>query len=256
MGGIVFLEKKSFFHFSGSAPSVSSQNPLASSESPASKPTSPPQSASTSVFRGAPVYTGRDPAEFRPSPEEVKLFSAAQIDRIRTVLGESARAVTADLKFFDGWIEVGLYKKLIGDYIGARDAWEYAGVLQSKNSLSFANLGELYWHYLPDLPKAEENLKISIQHKSDDIQTYITLAELYHYSFAAKHNFAPQVLLDGLKSNPGNEGLMRRLAYLYEQREEWKLAYEWWQKVLDRNQGDAGAIEKVNMLKAKIGAGS
>lgn len=152
---------------------------------------------------------------------------------------------------FNGWIQLGLLKKTIGDFEGARDAWEYAGVIEPLNSLSFANLGELYWRYLHDYLRSEANLKISIKHKSDDLQTYVTLAELYHYSLKEKYDLASQVLLDGLKSNPGDETLTRRLAALYEQRKEYTKSLEWWNKVLEMAPGDAAVLEKIEGLKNK-----
>lgn len=203
---------------------------------------------------GVRPYSGRDPEEVNPREAAVRIFSEQQRSGIYSRIRENGRAVKATPDFFYGWIELGLLKKIIGDYIGARDAWEYAGVLQPKNSLSFANLGELYWQYLPDFPKAEENLKISIRHKPEDTQTHVTLADLYHYSYEAKHDLAPQVLLDGLKSNPSNGTLMRRLAYLYEQREEWTNALLWWQKVLEQSPGDGEVIDKISKLREKIGS--
>lgn len=199
-----------------------------------------------------PPYTGRDPGEFRPVPEEVKLFTEAQREQLRATLQSHANAVKKDSAYFSGWIQVGLLKKTIGDFQGAADAWEYAGVIQPLNSLSFANLGELYWRYIPNFPRSEANLKTSIKHKADDLQTYTTLAELYHYSYKEKYELADDVLLDGLKANPGSDTLMRRLAFLYEQRKEYANALEWWQKVLEKNSGDTEVQASIDKVKAKL----
>ena len=199
----------------------------------------------------APVYTGRDPREFRPVPEEVKLFTEEQKQQLQARIYEHASAVLADPEYFFGWIQVGILKKTIGDFIGARDAWEYAGVIQPKNSLSFANLGELYWRYLHQYSEAEKNLKISIEHKPEDVQTHVTLAELYHYSMKEKYDLADDALLDGLKTNPGNGTLMSRLAYLYEQRKEYSLALEWWEKVLALEPDNSAVAATIEKLKSK-----
>lgn len=248
----------SFFRTSPPAPSVvspaaapSSLPSLETKNEVAPAPSRNPASASNALS-GVPAYSGRDPEEVLPLPASVKLFNDEQKNAIYSNIQVHGRSVKINSEFFTGWIELGLLKKIIGDYAGARDAWEYAGLLQPKNSLSFANLGELYWHYLPDFPKAEANLKISIQHKPEDIQTHVTLAELYHYSYTAKHDLAPTVLLDGLKSNPGEGTLMRRLAYLYEQREEWGKALEWWQRVLVKSPNDSEVQGKIDALKRKL----
>jgi tetratricopeptide (TPR) repeat protein len=228
------------------APEISAEIPVEVEKSEALVTTSKPTKSAVSS------YIGRDPGEIRPVPEEVKVFTEEQKKRIYETLQSHALAVKGDPNYFNGWIQIGLLKKTIGDFEGARDAWEYAGVIQPGNSLSFANLGELYWRYLHLYSKSEENLKISIKHKPDDTQTYVTLAELYHYSMKEKYDLADDVLLDGLKANPNNGTLMRRLAYLYEQRKEYTLALEWWEKVLADNPEDQEVANTINKLKAKI----
>lgn len=200
-----------------------------------------------------PLFSGRDPAEVRPVPEEVKLFTEEQKARLYATIDTNGRAVKSNPSFFDGWIQIGLLKKIIGDFEGSRDAWEYAGIIQPKNSLSFSNLGELYWRYLHEYAKSETNFRISIKHKPEDIQNYVSLAELYHYSFKEKTDLADDVLLEGLGNNPGDGTLMRRLAYLYEQRGEWARALEWWEKVLVSTPGDEEVKNKIERAKLKLG---
>lgn len=204
-----------------------------------------------------PLYTGRDPAEIRPVPDEVKLFTEEQKQQLYSAIRTHANAVKANPTYFNGWIQVGILKKTIGDFEGARDAWEYASLIEPFNSLSFANLGELYWRYLPDYPKAEENLKISIKHKSNDFQTWLTLADLYHYSLKEKADQAAKVLLDGISVNENNlpvkVNLMKGLARLYARQSEPAKAVEWWQKVLDVEPGNTEVAATIEALKKKIG---
>lgn len=199
-----------------------------------------------------PMYTGRDPAEVRPVPEEVRLFSEDQRQQIYSALKTHGQSVKAQPKYFWGWIQVGLVKKTIGDFEGSRDAWEYAGLIEPLNSLSFSNLGELYWRYLPDYPKSEQSFRTSIKHKPNDWQNYISLAELYHYSYKEKYDLADDVLLEGLQNNPGDGNIMRRLAYLYEQREEWDKALDWWKKILETSPDDEEVKLKIEKDQAKI----
>lgn len=247
-------------------PSVESAPPSSTTESTeASRPSSsqtevPPApfwmqpNIKTSSGFSLPEYTGRDPVEVRPIPEEVKLFTETQKQELYASIDMHGRAVKTNPSFFTGWIQVGIFKKIIGDFEGARDAWEYASLIEPLNSLSFANLGELYWRYLYEYPKAEANLKISIKNKSNDVQTYVSLAELYYYSYKEKAEEADDVLLQGLEANPQNETLMRRLAYLYEQRKEWGRALEWWQKVSKLFPGASEVEEKIAKIKAKLEA--
>ena len=207
----------------------------------------------TSSGTPLPPYKGRPPGEIRPVPEEVKLFTEEQKKQIFDKISEEAQAVKINPIHFQGWINLGLLKKTIGDFEGTRDVWEYASLIEPLNSLSFSNLGELYWRYLHEYPKSEANLRTSIEHKPDDIQNYVSLAELYHYSYKEKYEMADDVLLEGLKANPGNGTLMRRLAYFYEQRKEWDKALEWWEKVLGSSPDDEEIKKSIEKVKAKMG---
>jgi tetratricopeptide (TPR) repeat protein len=196
-----------------------------------------------------PPYKGRNPGEIRPVDEEIKLFTEDQRQQLYQTIQIHANAVAENPRYFNGWIQIGILKKTIGDFEGARDAWEYASVIEPLNSLSFANLGELYWRYLHEYEKSEENLRLSIKHKPDDIQTYLTLSELYHYSVPEKKDQAPDVLREGLGANPRQGTLMRRLAYLHEQRKEYDKALEWWEKILVLSPDDEKVKERIAALK-------
>src|SRR3989344_2774113 len=167
------------------------------------------------------LYSGRDPVEVRPNAGEMEGFSESQKQKVYSEIVAAGRAVKENPDYFAGWIELGLLKKMIGDYEGAADAWEYAGVTRPQNSISFANLGELYWRYLPDYPRAEKNFLISIMNKPDDIGIYMSLSDLYSYSYAQKRGLADDALLEGLEANPDNTDLIRWLAALYEREKEY-----------------------------------
>lgn len=252
--GIVFRNKVSQFLALGNnrPPEVGQRKPLEkpTEEEPKNNNEKP---AVAVVATGAqePVYKGRPAEEFRPVPEEVKLFTGDQLAKLKASLEQQATlAKTSPLKF-NNWIQIGLYKKTIGDFEGARDAWEYASVLQPKNSLSFANLGELYWRYLHLYPQSEKNFKTSIAHKPEDPFTYISLAELYHYSYKGKEDLADDVLFEGLASNPGDENLTKELAYIYELRGDYQNSLIWWKKLLVLHPDDAPLKDRVAKLEAK-----
>ncbi len=247
-----------------SAPGVRVPTEGASSTAPASPGNPPVRSPETAVVPvslrpnasaspSAPSYTGRDPAEVRPVPDEVKVFTDSQKQKLYAGIASYGAAAKAHLSDYNVWMQLGILKKEIGDFEGARDAWEYAGMLAPQGSVAFANLGDLYWRYLHDFPKAEANLKIAIAHKSDDAASWAELSDLYYYSYKEHAALADQVLLDGLKSNPDNDTLMRHLAYLYEMQARYGDALTWWKKVLDFNPQDQEVANKINALKAKLG---
>ncbi len=198
------------------------------------------------------TYQGRDPAEVRPVPDEVKLFSEEQKTVLFAAIREAGEAVKKNPDDFESWLLVGVRKKIIGDFEGARDAWVYAGVIRPLNDVSFANLGELYWRYIPDFPKSEENFKRAFQNNPANTQARISLAELYFYSYAEKKGLFDDVLLEGLAAIPGDLNLMKALAYLYERNLEYQKAVEWWTRVLEKDPGNTEVERRINQLRAKL----
>lgn len=149
-----------------------------------------------------PKYTGRPVNEFRAVPEEVKLFNEQQMEVLKRRLSDQAGSISVNPDQLAPWIDAGVVKKVIGDYEGARDAWEYASIIRPLNYVSFKNLGELYWHYLPDLPRSEENFRTAIKNDPSVFDAYISLSDLYRYSYKEKEGLADDVLLEGLDKNP------------------------------------------------------
>ncbi|MBI2121763.1 MAG: hypothetical protein HYT98_01440 [Candidatus Sungbacteria bacterium] len=246
----VFRDKISALFSFG--PDFSPVNPQEISLPPSRSAPSAEDQKSKVVKNEAPSYTGRDPQEVRSSPEEVKLFSAEQKEKIYGELRMHGSAVKEKPDYFFGWIQVGLLKKVIGDFEGARDAWEYAGVISPKNSVSFANLGELYWRYIPNFPKSEENFKISIKNKPNDPSTYMSLSDLYSYSYAEKKDLADDILFEGIAANPDSLDLTKYLARLYETEGKFSLALVWWQKVLEKDPQNSEVVTTIESLKKKV----
>jgi len=198
-----------------------------------------------------PVYIGRDPEEIRPVEEEVKLFSEEQKRNLYLDIENLGQSVKKNPDFLYGWIQLGSIKKVIGDYEGARDAWEYASLIRPLNSVSFANLGELYWRYLPEFSKSENNFRISIKNKPDDVLTYISFSDLYYYSYKEKKDLADDILLEGVAANPDDPNFPRALAALYERDGEWIRAIEWWKKVLEKEPGNTAVAAAIEALERK-----
>lgn len=137
---------------------------------------------------------------------EVKKILLASNEKIVTALKKDPSNV-------NNWIDLGLVRKSLGDYIGARDAWEYAKALNPDgNIVPWNNLGDLYHFYLKDYPKSEENWKKVITLKPDYIQAYRGLFELYTYSYKEKANQIPVFLKVGIAKNPSSTDLKQMLA--------------------------------------------
>lgn len=136
-------------------------------------------------------------------PENIKKSALEEI----TILSNSLK------KNYDSWgewVQLGLLKKLIGDYEGARISWEFATEIRPKDSISRHNLGNLYWQNLKDFKKAEKNYLESLELNKQDISAYIDLSSIYYYELK---NIAKtkEILMKGLKANPENQELLRTL---------------------------------------------
>ena len=127
---------------------------------------------------------------------------------------ETITRLTASLKknndLFGDWVELGLYRRLLGDYGGAAAAWEYAGAIRPKNSVSFNNLGDLYTYQIKDKARAEKNYLMALANDPASIMAYEKLYELYRYIFKDDKK-AKAVLKEGVSKNPD---FSQRLQYL------------------------------------------
>lgn len=208
-------------------------------------PTSEPLASPVARFS----YQGRDLSEVRPDEKAVAIFG----EEGRQKLYADIRAYGEELKKepheLSSWLQLGLLKKNIGDYEGARDAWEYAAILNPIHHVAPRNLGELYWRYLLDFPKAEARFRAAIQIQPKEAPAYVSLAELYQFSYKEKQHLAEGVLLKGVKENPFDTTLFRALADLYERRGEYGKAVEWLEKMAEQMPGNVGLQERIQELK-------
>ncbi len=120
-------------------------------------------------------------------------------------------------KRVDLWLQLGVYRKMAGDYEGARIAWEYVAIAgpATVNFVAYGNLGDLYKSYLKDFAKSEANYKEAIKLRADNIDYYLNLFELYTtFGYKSDTLAASDLVAQGLKSNPGNKDLLALQAQL------------------------------------------
>ncbi len=127
-------------------------------------------------------------------PSDVKEIYLSKINSIIEDIRKSS-------DFIDNWLVLGVYLKAIGDYSGAEEMWQYAGVLRPLNSTSFANLGNLYTYELKDYVKAEANFKKALSNDPNKVYIYTNFFELYKYGTKDMAK-AKAVLEEGIAANP------------------------------------------------------
>ncbi len=236
----------------GNADGVKNNSNAPSPASP-SVPASPTVQVQEDSPPPSPVsapYHGRPADEVRPVAADVAGYNEDQRQKLYGTIQNDGAAVKSNPNLFNIWIELGLLKKSIGDYIGARDAWEYAGAIRPKNAVSFANLGEIYASYLKDVVKAEQNFKIAIANKPDEPAAYITLSDFY--SAEGRVQDAIGILLKGIEVNPKSADIMKMLGRRYGEAKNYAQAILWWQKVLAIEPGNAAVAAEIESLKKRL----
>lgn len=112
------------------------------------------------------------------------------------------------------WIQLGLLRKLIGDYSGAKEAWEYACLLKDSDFVCHVNLGDLYAYYLKDGVKSEQNFLKALQIAPNQPYLYEKTYEFYRYVLK-NDTKAKDILKKGIETNPENSQELQKLLNNY-----------------------------------------
>lgn len=172
-----------------------------------------------------------------PNLDKPIVFGNNISDEIKQLLSRKLAEITTALKSdssnFANWIDLGVSRKMAGDYAGAAEAWEYASLLSPDNTLSFDNLGDLYHYDLKEYTKSEQNFLTVISNDPTNQRAYLGLHELYKYSYKTDTNKAVEILEQGLKKLPTDTDLMIALATYYKEKNNVEKAIEYYQKASD-----------------------
>ncbi|GEM_PF-915810 len=172
-------------------------------------------------------------------------------------IAEAVTVLKADYNNLAPWITLGLARKVLEDYTGAAEAWEFASVIRPKNSLSFQNLGFLYGSYLKDYVRAEKNYLQAITNGPAEIGAYTNLADLYWYSMPEKRAAIPELLRRGVARAADADGriaLFARLASYYEDSKDITRAIAVIDEALAIAPGHSQLVAELRRLKEKLAA--
>jgi len=156
------------------------------------------------------------PAIIKPIPDLDReiVFTDDYPEDMQQVMIENIEKASQELKddptFFGNWLYLGLDRKAINDYEGARLAWEYAKLINPNNFVVRGNLGDLYAYYLKDNEKAEENYLKALELGSGQIYLYYKTAEFYQL-FLKDNQKAVGIVQMGLQLNPNSQELQSLL---------------------------------------------
>lgn len=150
---------------------------------------------------------------------------------------------------FNDWLYLGVLKKGIGDYEGARDVFIYAGQVRPQSSTPFANLADLYAYFLNDPQRAEANINKAIVNGPNDYNYYLAKADIYRYKFPGKESLCESTLLEAIQKFPETPNLIAPLAAYYRDTEQTDKAIEWYEKLLKLTPDNQAAKDDLAALK-------
>lgn len=152
---------------------------------------------------------GAAPSVDRPVTISAAL-SAEAAATLRMLMQELLAELKANPDRADLWLQLGVHRKIAGDYAGAIEAWQYVatGAPSSISYIAHSNLGGLYMGELKDYPKAEVNYKAAIALSPKHVAAYLDLASLYRYLYKTNTSAAADIVAEGLANNPNNPDLL------------------------------------------------
>ena len=148
-----------------------------------------------------------------------------------------------------GWLALGVIQKSIGDYESARDTWLYVNKIRPKNSISFANLGDLYAYNLNNPGEAEIMMQIAIENDPTDINYILNLANIYRYKYPGKEGLFEKTLLDAEKKFSDNVDIISTLAAYYRQTKQKDQAIFYYEKLVQLDPNNQTAKQDLEELK-------
>jgi len=129
----------------------------------------------------------------------------------KNIITEKMLGLQADLKkdsdSLETWINLGLYQKMIGDYVGASLSWKYVSLRSPTDYISTGNLGDLYAYYLKDKVLAEKYYKKAISNAPSQAYLYAQLSLVYKDVFG-DINLARSIIDEGLSKIPNDQSLL------------------------------------------------
>ncbi|MFA6078089.1 MAG: hypothetical protein WC724_03700 [Candidatus Paceibacterota bacterium] len=152
------------------------------------------------------------PAVAIPDLNRTVNFDSAD-EKTRVKIMEISSALKKNSNDIASWIDLGSWRKAIGDYEGARLAWEYVTKVRPTDSVANGNLGDLYAYYLKDNKKAETYFLQAIKNEPSSIFLYFKIAEFYR-DVVKDTQKAKDIVEQGIAKNPDSQELKDLLSSL------------------------------------------
>jgi tetratricopeptide (TPR) repeat protein len=173
----------------------------------------------------------------------------------QTILNNNIKTLVSQLKEDSNavfaWFDLANQYKIIDDFEGAVEIWEYLRVVTPENTLSYLNLGNVYHYHLKEYEKSENAYRDAIAINNQTEGAYTGLHDLYKYSYKQGSALAEGVLLEGVSAIEDSIALLTTLAAYYKEVGNSINAKKYYEQVRDRAQ-ELGNTELVDTLNEEI----
>lgn len=205
-----------------------------------------PATSTPSVSVTDPLYSAAMKIVDRPISVKVDLTETTK-QLIIQKINEASDMIRTDYNYANQWYDLGAYRKMIGDYTGAVDAWLFVGKIRPDDSVSLHNLGDLYY-FLKNYPKAEEYFMASIVKNPQNVDAYIQLAAIYTYNDLSKTSQVEPLLLSGIAVNPKEPNLLITLGKYYQNKADIESARKYFEQALVLNPKNTALEQELQLL--------
>lgn len=168
--------------------------------------------ATETVGATSPKYIGQQISFIGNDPIILQLPKEA-IEKHKKYLEELVAAIKKNLGDFESWMAVGIHKKFFNNFVGARDAWEYAKLISPETVLPYLNLANLYAYYLHDPKHAEENFVAAAKLDPNNIFGSVYQAANFYRDFGIKDR-ALAFYKEVLKTSPNDVAIKTEIERL------------------------------------------
>lgn len=143
----------------------------------------------------------------------INQLSSAIIEKKEKYLADLAEILNKNPFDYESWMQVGIHKKFFNNYEGARQAWEYAKIIEPAALLPYLNLANLYAYYFNDLTTAEANYLTAVSLDRQNIYgSYDMVAGFYRdFGFEEK---ALEYYKRVLEFRPGDKAVIAEIERL------------------------------------------
>jgi len=182
-----------------------------------------------------------------------KIYDQPKAKRLSDLINEAAAYLKNNPDDVTTWLQLAKLRKMIDDYVGAAEIWEFLTEIDPTNSTVRFNLAELYRLYLKDFSKSEYSYKEAIRMDKKNVAYYVGLYELYRYSYKKDTDLAIQILLSGINNIPESTELKVLAGNYYKEKNNFAKAKEFYESAekifLSQGNSQMAAIVREDILR-------